>query len=161
MSHPSVAPLIRSFVNGLINSNKVMVRTVKIVSLDSLLASSETFCLNGNTKMFSKETCPFCMRAKDLLEDLDIAYKAYEFQFGREDRVVESHEVRRRLAELTNQTTVPNIFINGKHLGGSTDLIDANNSGKLQKMLEIKNPNWVDPKTVKPIPAGWSEIDKN
>lgn len=78
-----------------------------------------------------------------------------------EDRVVESHEVRRRLAELTDQTTVPNIFINGKHLGGSTDLIDANNSGKLQKMLEIKNPNWVDPKTVKPIPAGWSEIDKN
>lgn len=75
-----------------------------------------------------------------------------------EDRVVESHEVLRRLVELTNQTTVPNIFINGKHLGGSTDLIDANNSGKLQKMLESKNPNWVDSKTVKPIPAGWSDV---
>jgi glutaredoxin len=31
--------------------------------------------------MFSKETCPFCMRAKDLLDDLDVPYKAYELQF--------------------------------------------------------------------------------
>ncbi|KAG2172357.1 hypothetical protein INT43_004899 [Umbelopsis isabellina] len=109
--------------------------------------------------MFSKETCPFCMRAKDLLDDLDVPYKAYEFRFDREDRVVENHEVRRRLIELTKQSTVPNIFVNGKHLGGSSDLIDAHESGKLQKMLETKNPNWVDPSTVKSIPAGWSDAD--
>ncbi|KAG2174567.1 hypothetical protein INT44_006830, partial [Umbelopsis vinacea] len=97
--------------------------------------------------MFSKETCPFCMRAKDLLDDLDVPYKAYEFRFDREDRIVENHEVRRYLTEITKQTTVPNIFINGSHLGGSSDLTDANSSGKLQKMLEAKNPKWVDPAT--------------
>ncbi|KAH8553673.1 putative GRX1-glutaredoxin, partial [Umbelopsis sp. PMI_123] len=84
--------------------------------------------------MFSKETCPFCMRAKDLLDDLDVPYKSYEFRF--DTRKLENHEVRRYLAEITNQTTVPNIFVNGNHLGGSSDLLDANTSGKLQKMLE-------------------------
>lgn len=121
------------------------------------------------------------MRAKDLLDDLDVPYKAYEFRFDSkfrqhrlkdrrtiiilmaeilgEERMVENHEVRRRLIELTKQSTVPNIFVNGKHLGGSSDLIDAHESGKLQKMLETKNPNWVEPSTVKSIPTGWSDVD--
>jgi hypothetical protein len=72
---------------------------------------------------------------------------------------VENHEVRRYLTEITNQTTVPNIFINGSHLGGSSDLVDANNSGKLQKMLDTKNVKWIDSASVKPIPVGWSDID--
>jgi glutaredoxin-related protein len=76
-----------------------------------------------------------------------------------EDRIVENHEVRRYLTEITNQTTVPNIFINGSHLGGSSDLLDANNSGRLQKMLDTKNIKWIDPASVKPIPVGWSDID--
>lgn len=40
------------------------------------------------------------------------------------------------LAEKTSQRTVPNIFINQKHLGGCSDLLDAQKSGKLQQLMK-------------------------
>lgn len=40
------------------------------------------------------------------------------------------------LQEKTSQRTVPNIFINQKHLGGCSDLLDAQKSGKLQQLLK-------------------------
>lgn len=40
------------------------------------------------------------------------------------------------LLDKTSQRTVPNIFINQKHLGGCSDLLDAQKSGKLQQLLQ-------------------------
>lgn len=40
------------------------------------------------------------------------------------------------LQDKTGQRTVPNIFINQTHLGGCSDLLDAQKSGKLQKLIQ-------------------------
>lgn len=45
-------------------------------------------------------------------------------------------EIQNALAELTGQRTVPNVFINHKHIGGNSDLQDKKASGELKKLLE-------------------------
>ncbi|KAI9229337.1 MAG: glutaredoxin [Piptocephalis tieghemiana] len=86
---------------------------------------------NNPVTIFSKTTCGFCSRAKYTLEDQGIAYMAIEL-----DQLKEGREIQADLKKLTGQSTVPNIFIRGKHLGGYSDLARADDTGKLAKMLE-------------------------
>lgn len=71
------------------------------------------------------------MRAKDLLDDLDVKYKAYELDLRKDGA-----DIQEVLAEMTGQKTVPNIFINKQHVGGCSDLEMAHQSGKLQQLLK-------------------------
>ena len=45
-------------------------------------------------------------------------------------------DIQAALLELTGQTTVPNVFIKGRHLGGNDKTQEAAKSGKLQEMLQ-------------------------
>ncbi|KAI8881259.1 glutaredoxin [Backusella circina FSU 941] len=88
--------------------------------------------ISDNTVMiFSKSYCPFCIRAKDIFDDLNVDYKALELNEDKNGEAIQS-----ALAELTQQKTVPNIFINQQHLGGADALKDALASGKLDKILK-------------------------
>ncbi len=76
--------------------------------------------------------CPFCIRAKKLLNEKNVAF---------EDHDITANEVeeRQKLGEIigsTGRTSVPQIFINGKHIGGYTDLKALNESGELDEMLK-------------------------
>ncbi|KAI9260808.1 glutaredoxin [Sporodiniella umbellata] len=82
--------------------------------------------------VFSKTYCSFSIRAKDLLDDMQVEYKVVELNVE-----PEGEAIQRSLAELTKQNTVPNIFINQQHLGGYSDLQAAYSSGKLQKLLKV------------------------
>lgn len=66
-------------------------------------------------RVYSKNDCPWCIRAKQLLEDCNIQYNElmYGIDFSKQD-----------LIELTGQDkpTVPQIFFNDKLIGGCTDL---------------------------------------
>ncbi|KAF8983085.1 hypothetical protein BGZ46_010904 [Entomortierella lignicola] len=79
--------------------------------------------------VFSKTTCPYCAKAKAHLQ-----------QFGVNAYVVELNEVengadiQNYLRELTGQSTVPNIFIGQKHIGGCDKLLSISNAD-LEKML--------------------------
>ena len=64
--------------------------------------------------IFTKDGCPFCAKAKALLEDNGISYE--------EIKVSHSGVTSRSLRALTNRSTVPQVFIEGKHIGGSDDL---------------------------------------
>ena len=80
--------------------------------------------------MFSKSYCPFCHKAKALLKMKGVAFKAYEL-----DNMADGGSIQSALAAKTNQTTVPNIFIGEKHIGGSDTLAAAEKSGKLNGYL--------------------------
>lgn len=67
--------------------------------------------------MFSKSYCPFCGEAKNLFRKMSINYSVYEL-----DLIKDGQQYQDALAELTGQTTVPNIFIGGQHIGGYSDL---------------------------------------
>ncbi len=67
----------------------------------------------ATVSVFTKPGCPFCAKAKDLLS---------EHQFGYEEISVGKDATLRSLRAITGQETVPQIFINGEHIGGSVDL---------------------------------------
>lgn len=67
--------------------------------------------------MFSKSYCPYCKQTKSLLSELGA--KAYIIEL---DQVSDGSQIQEALEEITGQRTVPNVFINHKHLGGNSDL---------------------------------------
>ena len=81
--------------------------------------------------MFSKSFCPFCKATKSLFEDNKVSAKIIEL-----DEMANGGDIQDSLAELSGQRTVPNVFINGEHVGGNSDVQSAWGSGELQKKLE-------------------------
>ena len=64
--------------------------------------------------VWSKDACPFCVQAKALLEARGIEY---------EERNVSKNWTREQLLEaVPNARTLPQIFLDGQHIGGFTDL---------------------------------------
>ncbi|KAK6644320.1 hypothetical protein RUM43_000587 [Polyplax serrata] len=81
--------------------------------------------------IFSKTTCPFCTRVKLLFKSLNISPLVYEL-----DTEPDGQEIQNYLFELTKQRTVPNVFVQGKHVGGCDDTMKAYGNGTLNSMLK-------------------------
>lgn len=77
--------------------------------------------------VYTKEACPFCIRAKKLLDRKGIAYE--------EIRVEGKDDLRIWLAEKTGQKTVPQIFAGERSLGGFSDLEALDQKGELDPIL--------------------------
>ncbi|RYP64720.1 hypothetical protein DL769_006568 [Monosporascus sp. CRB-8-3] len=67
--------------------------------------------------VFSKSYCPYCNATKRLLDSVGAKYYALEL-----DQVSDGSEIQDALQEMSGQRTVPNIFINRKHIGGNSDI---------------------------------------
>lgn len=65
--------------------------------------------------MWSKTTCPYCVRAKAILEKL-----GYEIE---ERKINEGWTKDQLLESLPNARTVPQIFLDGEYIGGHDDLV--------------------------------------
>ena len=63
--------------------------------------------------VFSREGCPFCVRAKGMLRDAGIQF---------EELVLNRDYTEATIRAVSGRTTVPQIFINGEHIGGSEEL---------------------------------------
>lgn len=74
--------------------------------------------------------CPFCHKAKALLEEIGVEYDEHVL----DDKKEELDELR----EKTGQRTVPQIFIGNKFIGGSSELEELNESGQLDSLLNDK-----------------------
>ncbi|XP_010420888.1 PREDICTED: glutaredoxin-C4 [Camelina sativa] len=82
--------------------------------------------------IFSKSYCPYCRKAKSVFRELDQVPYVVELD-ERED----GGSIQSALGEIVGRRTVPQVFINGKHIGGSDDTVDAYESGELAKLLGI------------------------
>ncbi|KAJ4833208.1 Glutaredoxin-C3 [Turnera subulata] len=80
--------------------------------------------------IFSKSYCPYCKRAKGIFRELNEQPFVVELDL-RDD----GSQIQYVLLELVGRRTVPQVFVNGKHIGGSDDLKDAAENGQLQKLL--------------------------
>ena len=80
--------------------------------------------------VFSKTHCPYSKRAKEAISALTPMFSVVEL-----DVVKDGAEQQAALLELTGQKTVPNIFIDGKHLGGCDATLAAIASGEFQKLM--------------------------
>ncbi len=78
--------------------------------------------------MYSTAVCPYCVRAEQLLRSKGVA----EIEKLRVDL---RPELRAEMMEKTGRRTVPQIYINGEHVGGFDDLAALNHAGKLDTLL--------------------------
>lgn len=80
-------------------------------------------------EIYTTRFCPFCVRAKQLLSSKGLAFN--------EVPVDGNSQLRQ---EMTNKAqgahTVPQIWVNGTHVGGCTELIAADRSGELYRLLQ-------------------------
>ena len=81
-----------------------------------------------SVKIYTTPYCPFCVRAKRLLERKGVGYEEID--------VAGDDEARAALAERTGLRTVPQIFIGEVHVGGSDELYALEQEGKLDPMLQ-------------------------
>lgn len=77
--------------------------------------------------VYTKERCPFCVRAKRLLERKGVAYE--------EVRVDGNDALRAWLVEQTGQMTVPQVFVGQRSLGGFSDVDALDRAGALDRIL--------------------------
>jgi glutaredoxin 3 len=83
--------------------------------------------------IFSKSYCPYCKRAKGVFKDLNEETFVVEL-----DQREDGSEIQDALLEIVGKRTVPQVFIKGKHLGGSDATVEAFESGKLKDLLSPK-----------------------
>jgi glutaredoxin 3 len=79
-------------------------------------------------KMYTTQVCPFCIRAKALLQQRGV-------QQIEEIRVDLDPSERLRMVELTGRRTVPQIFIGPTHVGGCDELVALDRAGGLLPLL--------------------------
>ena len=77
--------------------------------------------------MYATPFCPYCMRARDLLDRKGVAYT--------EIRVDRDPGKRREMEDRSKQRTVPQIFIDERHVGGFDDLYALDRNGGLDPLL--------------------------
>lgn len=79
-------------------------------------------------EMYTTQVCPYCVRAKDLLKrkGVEVTEIRVDLDDAKRDEMLARAEGRR---------TVPQIFINGTHVGGSDDLYALDSKGELDAML--------------------------
>ena len=79
-------------------------------------------------EFYTKMTCPYCYRAKALLNAKGIRPTEIAVDFGGEKR-------QEMIQRAGGRMTVPQIFINGQHVGGCDDLFELERAGKLDALL--------------------------
>lgn len=83
----------------------------------------------ARVEIYTTMLCPFCWRAKKLLEERGVTYQEVDVMTDGKLRA----EMRQRAG---GRTSVPQIFINGQHVGGCDELYALDRAGKLKPMLE-------------------------
>jgi glutaredoxin 3 len=78
-------------------------------------------------RVYSKQNCPYCVRAKALLDRKQVPYEEIDVE-GNDD-------LRAWLVEATGQRTVPQIFAGERSLGGFTDVDAMDRQGRLDPIL--------------------------
>ena len=81
--------------------------------------------------VFSKSYCPYCSQTKQLLNQVG----ASDVNIIELNNVSDGAAMQNALQEITGQRTVPNTFINQKHIGGNSELQQLHRANKLVPML--------------------------
>jgi glutaredoxin 3 len=82
----------------------------------------------ATVEIYTKAFCGYCWRARELLEAKGIEFQEYAVDGGGPKR----EEMIRR---ANGRTTVPQIFIDGRHIGGCSDLLALERDGRLSDLL--------------------------
>jgi glutaredoxin 3 len=79
-------------------------------------------------EIYTKHLCPYCARAKALLAQRGAAFQEIDITMGGPHRAT-------MLERSGGRSTVPQVFIDGRHIGGSDDLAALDRTGGLAPLL--------------------------
>jgi glutaredoxin 3 len=82
-------------------------------------------------KVYTKSACPYCVRAKALLDRKGVAYEEIDAEHD--------DALRTWLVEATGQRTVPQVFVDARSLGGFSDIDALDRQGRLDAILRGEN----------------------
>lgn len=83
----------------------------------------------SKVEIFCTPFCPYCVRAKKLLEQKNVEYE--------DIRVDQEPERHKEMITRSNRTSVPQIFINDDHVGGCDELFALEAEGTLDSRLGL------------------------
>ena len=87
----------------------------------------------AKVELYTTSYCPFCTRAKNLLKSKGVSFEEID--------VTDDDQLREKMIELSGgRRTVPEIFINGKIVGGYDELRALDQEGKLDSLLAESAP---------------------
>ena len=78
--------------------------------------------------IYSSAVCPYCIAAKNFLKARGLDY--------RELRIDLDLDARRDMLDKAKRTSVPQIFVNGAHIGGFDDMVALDRAGNFSPLLE-------------------------
>lgn len=79
-------------------------------------------------ELYTKMTCPYCVRAKALLKAKGVTFTDHDITMGGPKRA-------EMLERSNGRTTVPQIFIDDRHIGGCDELVALDKAGGLDPLL--------------------------
>ena len=82
----------------------------------------------ATVEIYTKAFCPYCTRALRLLADKGVTPTEHDITFGGAER-------QTMIQRANGRTTVPQVFIDGRHIGGSDDLAALDRQGGLDPLL--------------------------
>ena len=86
--------------------------------------------VNVKVEMYSTGLCPYCVRARMLLEKKGVTFIEY--------RIDKEVDLRGEMEQRSRRSSVPQIFINDKHVGGYDDIASLDRNDELDVLLGIK-----------------------
>jgi glutaredoxin 3 len=84
----------------------------------------------AKVEVYSTAMCPYCSRARHLLERKGVEFTEY--------RVDLDSALRAEMEQRSQRTSVPQIFIDDRHIGGFDDMAELDMDGELNKLLGLE-----------------------
>ncbi len=84
----------------------------------------------AKVEIYTKAFCPYCSRAMRLLGSKGVTPQEYDITMGGPQR-------QEMIKRADGRTTVPQVFIDGRHIGGSDDLAALDARGELDPLLAV------------------------
>jgi glutaredoxin 3 len=84
--------------------------------------------MSTGVTLYTTRFCPYCIRARDLLDEKGVVYKDIE--------VDNDPQLRGEMMARSGRTTVPQIWVGEQHIGGCDDLLLLERQGRLDEFLE-------------------------
>jgi glutaredoxin 3 len=78
--------------------------------------------------LYLSEWCPYCQRARGLLTKKKVIFN--------EINIEDDAKFREEMITRSNRSTVPQVFIGDRHVGGCDDLFELDRSGELDRLIQ-------------------------
>jgi glutaredoxin 3 len=78
-------------------------------------------------EVYTTVTCPYCVRAKRLLQERGVPFEEFD--------VSEDAQLRLDVMRRSGRRTVPQIFIDGRAIGGFEELLELDAAGELRPLV--------------------------